>query len=131
MPESHRRTLILAAIIGLALACSGCLTLGPSVTADTGGSAVFQSVSTSEPWAADHVRVNATLRSTPAAGNVTTITIIGENKQQYGTASVASGQTVVPIWVPAGRNSTLVATNSVNSTTIGTLNITSTGNKLF
>lgn len=131
MAVSVRRALLLAAVVGFALASSGCLTLSPSVTANTGGSAVFESVSTNEPWAGEHVRVNATLRSTPAAGNVTSITIIGENNRQYDTVSVASGQTIVPLWVPAGRNATLVATNSVNSTTLGTLNLTSTGTKLF
>jgi hypothetical protein len=75
--------------------------------------------------------VNATLRSTPAAGNVTSILIIGENGQKYASVSVASGQTIVPLWVPANQNSTLVATNSVNSTTLGTLNVTTSGNQVF
>lgn len=121
----------LAVLVVLVVVSSGCLTLGPTIAADTSGSTVFESVSTDEPWAGDYVRVNATLRSTPAAGNVTSITVIDENNQEYGTVSVASGQTVVPIWVPAGRNSTLVATNSVNSTTLDTLNVSGTGNEVI
>jgi hypothetical protein len=120
----------LAVLVVVVFVCSGCLTLGPSVSADTGNSAVFESLSVEEPWASEHVRVNATLASTPAAGNVTTITIIGENEQQYDTVSVASGQTVVPLWIPAGRNATLVASNSVNSTTLDTLNVSTGGNRL-
>jgi hypothetical protein len=120
----------LAIVLVVVLVSSGCLTLGPSISADTGGSAVFESVTVDEPWASEHVRVNATLRSTPAAGNVTTITIIGENNQQYDTVSVGSGQTVVPLWLPTGRNATLVASNSVNSTTLGTLNVSTGGNQL-
>jgi hypothetical protein len=120
----------LAVLVVVVVASSGCLTLGPSISADTGESAVFESLSVDEPWASEHVRVNATLRSTPAAGNVTTITIIGENNQQYDTVSVASGQTVVPLWLPANRNATLVASNSVNSTTLGTLNVSTGGNQL-
>lgn len=121
----------LAVLVVLVVVSSGCLTLDPTIAADTSGSAVFESVSTDEPWAGDYVRVNTTLRSTPAAGNVTSITVIDENSREYGTVSVASGQTVVPIWVPAGRNSTLVATNSVNSTTLDTLNVSGTGNELI
>jgi hypothetical protein len=120
----------LAIVLVVVLVSSGCLTLGPSISADTGGSAVFESVTVDEPWASEHVRVNATLRSTPAAGNVTTITIIGENEQTYDTVSVGSGQTVVPLWLPTGRNATLVASNSVNSTTLGTLNVSTGGNQL-
>lgn len=131
MIERARRAVLVSLLMVVVLTSSGCLTLSPSVTANTDGSAVFKSVSTNEPWAGDHVRVNVTLRSTPTAGNVTTIIIIGENNRQYDAVSVASGQTVVPLWVPANQNSTLVATNSVNSTTLGTLNLTSTGTKLF
>lgn len=126
-----RRTVLVTLLVVIVLTSSGCLTLSPSVTANTDNSTVFKSVSTSEPWAGNHVRVNATLRSTPAAGNVTTITVISENNQQYDTVSVASGQTVVPLWVPTNQNATLVASNSVNSTTLGTLNITATGNKVL
>jgi hypothetical protein len=131
MPEKSRQTVFIALLVVFGLTFSGCLTLSPSVTADTSGSAVFENLTTNQPWAGDHVRVNATLRSTSAAGNVTTITIIGENGQEYSTVSVASGQTVVPLWLPTNRNSTLVASNSVNSTTLGTLNVTSNGNRVF
>lgn len=131
MIRRSQRTVFVTLFVVLTLISSGCLTLSPTVTADTGRSTVFESVSVSEPWAGEHVRVNATLRSTPAAGNVTSITVIGENNQKYTTVSVASGQTVVPLWVPTGQNSTLVATNSVNSTTLGTFNLTSTGDRIF
>ena len=131
MSEKSRRMVLLTLLVLFGFTVSGCLTLDPSITADTSGSTVFKSLSTDEPWASEHVRVNATLRSTPAAGNVTVITVIGENEQKYSTVSVASGQTVVPLWVPASRNSTLVASNSVNSTTLGTLNVTSGGNTVF
>ncbi|GAA0477467.1 hypothetical protein MUK72_01955 [Halococcus dombrowskii] len=128
MAGAPRRAL--AIVLVVVLVSSGCLTLGPSISADTDGSAVFESLSAEEPWASEHVRVNATLRSTPAAGNVTTITIIGENKQEYDTVSVGSGQSVVPLWVPTNRNATLVASNSVNSTTLDTLNVSTGGNQL-
>ena len=119
----------LAVFVVLLVVSSGCLTLSPSVTADTGESAVFESLSVEEPWASEHVRVNVTLASTPTASNVTTITIIGADGRKYDTVSVASGQSVVPVWVPT-RNATLVATNSVNSTTLDTLNVSTGGNRL-
>jgi hypothetical protein len=131
MPNRFYRIIFLILLVVFSFTASGCLTLNPSITADTSQSAVFESLSTDEPWASDHVRVNATLRSTPAAGNVTSIIIIGENGQKYASVSVASGQTIVPLWVPANQNSTLVATNSVNSTTLGTLNVTTSGNQVF
>ena len=127
MSRAPRRTL--AILLVIVLVSSGCLTIGPSVSADTSGSAVFESVTVDEPWASEHVRVNATLRSTPAASNVTTITIIGENRQAYDTISVGSGQSVVPLWIPANRNATIVASNSVNSTTLDSLNVSTGGNQ--
>jgi hypothetical protein len=121
---------VLTVFVVVVFVCSGCLTLDPSISGATSESAVFESVTVEEPWASGHVRVNATLAATPAAGNVTTITIIGEDNQKYDTVSVASGQSVVPLWVPTNRNATLVASNSVNSTTLDTLNV-STGGSQF
>lgn len=126
---SSRNVLLTIVVFGLMF--SGCLTLSPSVTTETSESSVFKSLSTDEPWAGQHVRVTATLRSTPAAANVTTITIIDNSGQPYDTISVASGQTSVILWVPTNQTSTLVASNSINSTTIDTLNITSSGNRVL
>lgn len=125
---SHRtaRTLV-ALLLVIVLTFSGCLTLSPSVTADTDASPVFDTVSTDEPWGGQHVRTDATLESSPEASNVTTITVIDESGQSYSTVSVDSGQTAVSVWVPTNQNSTLVASNSVNSTTIDTMNVTTTG----
>ncbi len=128
MAGAPRRAL--AVLVVVVVASSGCLTLGPSIAADTGESAVFESLSVEEPWASGHVRVNATLASTPAAGNVTTITIIGADGRKYDTVSVASGQSVVSLWIPTNRNATLVSSNSVNSTTLDTLNVSTGGNRL-
>ena len=47
MAESSRQRLVLATVVVLALAFSGCLTLNPTVvTTDTNNSAVFEEVST-------------------------------------------------------------------------------------
>ena len=120
----------LAVLVVLVVVSSGCLTLDPTIAADTGGSAVFESVSVDEPWASEHVRANATLASTPTAGDVTTITIIGADGQEYDTVSVASGQSVVALWIPTNKNTTLVASNSVNSTTLDSLNVSTGGDRI-
>lgn len=122
--------LLVALLVVVALSASGCLTLSPSVNAQTEGSTVFESLSTDEPWGGQHVRVNATLRSTPDAGNVTTISIVGESGQAYSTVSVGSGESTVILWVPMNQNSTLVASNSVNSTTLDEQNVSATGNTI-
>ena len=125
------RRLLLAAAVVVALAFSGCLTLGPTVSADTGNSTVFESVSATESWSGPGVRVNATLESTPQAQNVTTLTVIKQNGRAYETVSVDPGQTTVVFTVPAGESATIVASNSVNSTTIEELNVSTGGNRLF
>lgn len=131
MTVSSCRRILLATLLVVSLTVSGCLTLNPSVTAEPNTDPVFDTLSTETPWAGHHVRVTATLKSTPAASNVTTISVIGANNQSYTTVSVASGQTTVILWVPTNQNATLVATNSVNSTTLATLNVTTSGHRVF
>ena len=132
MSRSSRRRVLLATVVVFALAFSGCLTLNPTVaTTDTNNSAVFADLSPTESWSGATVRTNATLQSTSAASNVTTITVIQENGRVYSTKSVDSGQSTVILSLPPNQNATIVASNSVNSTTISTVNVTTSGNKLF
>jgi hypothetical protein len=131
MHHTARRQVLVAVLVIVSLSFSGCLTLNASVTADTGDSTVFKQVSVSESWSSQKVRVNATLRSSPAAGNVTHIAVIQSNGEVFSTSQVASGQTTVLLFVPANQNATLVASNTVNSTTLDTLNISVSGDKLI
>jgi hypothetical protein len=101
------------------------------VTTDTNNSAVFEELSPTGFWTGPSVRTNATLQSTSAASNVTTITVVQENGRVFSTTSVASGQSTVILPLPSNQNATLVASNSVNSTTISTVNVTTGGSKLF
>lgn len=126
---SHRRVLV-AAMVVFGLAFSGCLTLDPTV-ATTDDSSVFESLSVSEPWASQQVRVNATLSSSPDAGNVTQITVIKENGETFSTAEVAPGQTSVLLELPANRNATLVSSDTINGTTLDTFNVSTGGNKII
>lgn len=122
---------LIGVLVVLVVVSSGCLTMNPSVSANTSSSSVFEDLSATEPWAGHHTRVNATLRSTSDTKNTTLITVIGPNNQAYTTVNVASGQTTVSVWVPTGQSSTLVASNDVNSTTLDTLNVTTDGNKVI
>jgi hypothetical protein len=121
---------LLAATVVCSLALGGCLTLDPTVSADTDDSAVFEDLSVTESWSGSSVRVNATLRSTPEATNVTTITVIRANGRPYETKSVESGQSTVILTLPSNADATVVASNSVNATTVDTLNVTTGGNRL-
>lgn len=130
MSAVSRGPVLLAATVAFALVSGGCLTLDPAVSADTGNSTVFEDVSATESWSGPGVRVNATLRSTPEARDVTTITVVKENGRTYWTFGVDSGQTTVILSLPANQNATIVASNSVNSTTIEKLNVTASGTEI-
>jgi predicted neuraminidase len=130
MSETVSGRALLATLLVCSLMLGGCLTLSPTVSADTNDSAVFEDLSPTESWSASGIRVNATLKSTSAASNVTSITVIQGNGRTYETVDVASGQSTVILTLPPNANATLVASNSVNSTTIGTLNVTTGGNEI-
>jgi hypothetical protein len=100
-------------------------------TTDTDNSAVFEEFSATGSWTGPSVRTNATLQSTSAASNVTTITVVRENGRVFSTKNVGSGQSAVILSLPSNQNATIVASNSVNSTTISTVNVTTGGDKLF
>ena len=97
----------------------------------TNDSAVFDELTVDEPWASNHVWAKTTLASTPAASNVTTVSVIQENGRVFSTRQVASGQTSVLLALPAGQNVTLVASNAANSTTIEETNVSVTGTDSF
>jgi hypothetical protein len=122
---------LVAALLVCSLAFGGCLTLDPTVSADTNDSAVFESISVNESWASQRVRATATLASSPEAGNVTQITVVKENGKTFSTVNTKPGQTSVVLELPANRNSTLVASDTVNGTTIEKLNVSTGGNKLL
>ena len=74
--------------------------------------------------------MNATPRSTGAADDVTQLTVIKANGRSIRTIGVDSGQTTVILTVPANQNSTIVASNTANSTTLETVNVTASENEI-
>ncbi|WP_079890720.1 hypothetical protein [Halococcus agarilyticus] len=131
MSDGSRRRVLVATMVVCSLAFGGCLTLDPSITANTDDSAVFESLSVSESWASQRTRAKATLRSSPEAGNVSQITVVTASGTSFSTVNLDPGQTSVVLELPANRNATLVATDTVNGTTIEKLNVTTGGDKLL
>lgn len=125
------RRLLLAAAVVVSLALGGCLTLDPSVTAETGDSAVFERISATESWAGAGVRVEATLKPTPEASEVTSVSVVRDDGRTYRTHSLDPGQSTLVLSLPANERVTVVASNTVNSTTVETLNVTTGGDRLF
>lgn len=128
--ETPRRQVLLAAMVVVSVAFGGCLTLNPSVTVDTADSRVFESISVNEPWSSQRVRASATLASSPEAGNVTQLTVINADGDLVSTVNVSPGQTSVTLMLPANANATIVASDTINGTTIEKLNVTTDGDRI-
>lgn len=124
------RRVLVATLLAGSLAFGGCLTLSPTISADTDDSVVFESISVNESWASQRIRANATLASSPEAGNVTQITVVQANGRTFSTTNTDPGQTTVILQLPPNGNSTLVASDTVNGTTIEKLNVTTGGRTL-
>ncbi|MFD1512855.1 hypothetical protein [Halomarina rubra] len=122
--------LLLAVAVTLALPLGGCLTLDPSVDAAVADSTVFDDIAATESWSGSGVRVVATLASTPNASEVTTVSVVRANGDPYHTTQLEPGQSRVVLSLPAHERVTLVAINSVNSTTVERLNVTTGGDRV-
>lgn len=131
MRSTVSRQMFLVVLVVGSLTLGGCLTLNPSVTPETTNSSVFEHFSTNESWASQRIQTTATLTDSPAAANVTQITVIGENGKTFSTRRVDPGQTTVILQFPPNENATLVVSDTINGTTIETLNVTTGGNTLF
>lgn len=132
MPQPRRRFLAalpLAAGLGL----GGCLTLDPTVDADTAGSAVFEEIATDESWASGRVRASITLAANATSEqDVTDLTVTTENGKSFDSTTVSSGQSRgLTLYLPAGENATITATDSINGTTIESQSVKAGGDELF
>ena len=132
MTRSRRRFLaVLPLAAGLGL--GGCLTLDPTVNADTEGSAVFEEIATDEPWASGRVRASITLAANATSEqDVTDLTVTSESGKNFDSTTVSSGQTRgLTLYLPAGENATITATDSINGTTIESRRVETGGDELF
>lgn len=128
-----RRHVLASVALVVALGFGGCLTLGPTVTADTGNSAVFEQVSTDEPWASGRVKTSVTLApSATTEQGVSKLVVVTESGSSFDTTTVETGQTSgISLYVPANGNVTITAVNTINGSVVGTQPVTTGGNKLF
>lgn len=128
-----RRQVLAGVALVVALGFGGCLTLGPTLTADTGNSAVFEQVSTDESWASGRVKTSVTL--TPSATTdqgVTKLVVVTESGSSFDTTTVETGQTSgITLYLPTNGNATITAVNTVNGTVVDTQPVTTDGNELF
>ena len=128
-----RRRVLASVVLVIALGFGGCLTLSPTVTADTGDSTVFEGVSTDEPWASGRVKTAVTL--TPNATTeqgVSKLVVITESGSSFDTTTVEPGQTSgISLYLPANENTTITAVNTVNGSIVDTQAVTTDGNELL
>lgn len=133
MVGPSRRHVLVSLLLVSSLGLGGCLTLDPTVTAETGDSAVFEGFSTSEPWASGRVKASVTLASNAtSAQGITDLTVTDESGKNFYTTTVSSGQTSgIILYLPANQNAAVTAINSVNGTTVETRTVSTDGNRVF
>lgn len=126
----RRRVLAATVAVGTA-GFGGCLTLRPTVSADVGGSRVFDSITVSEPWAS--IRVRAKVKLTPEATTergVSDLNVIAASGSTFWTGSVDVGQTSVStVQLPTNQTSTIFAITSSGSV-VERLEVTAGGDRV-
>lgn len=127
MSESYRNKRILIVLL-LAIMCAGCVTTQPTLNLTTNDPAVFKNVSTADPWGTSSLQTTVTLApgATTSEG-VTDLSVVTASGSSFYTTSLDPGQTSVMLPLPTG-SSQIIATNTINGTTVGTANVTISGN---
>lgn len=115
-------------MLAVAIVCGGCITTQPALDSTTNDSAVFESVSTADPLGTSSLQASITLvpGATTSKG-VTALSVVTANGSSFYTTSIDSGQTSVTLPIPTGT-SRVIATNTVNGTTVGMATVTVSGN---
>lgn len=127
----YRRALA-AVVVAAVLLSSGCLTVGPTVTADTGGSPAFDSLSSTESWSGGQVRTSVTLAPNATTDQgVSKLVIVSEGGTSYYTTTLDSGETAATIYLPANQEVTLLAVNTVNGSVVDSITVRTDGDKLL
>ena len=129
MTGVYRRRSVLV-LLAIAVACGGCITAQPTLDSTTTDPAVFESISTADPWGTSSLQTSVTLASRATTGEgITELSVVTANGSSFYTTSLDAGQTSVTLPLPMG-SSQIIATNTVNGTTVGTANVTVSGNTL-
>ena len=127
MTKNYRRKSVLALLV-IAIVCGGCVTAQPTLDSTTNDPTVFESISTADPWGTSSLQTSITLApgATTSEG-VTDLSVVTANGSSFYTTTVDAGQTSVTLPLPMGT-SQIIATNTINGTTVGTANVTVSGN---
>ena len=106
----------------------GCLTAQPEIEFATDNPAVFEDISTTDEWGASSVHSSVTLAAgATTTGGVTSLSVVTSNGSSFYTTSVDPGQTSVTLPLPTQTPATIIATNTVNGTTVGNATIRISG----
>ena len=127
MTKNYRRRSVLVLLV-IAVVCGGCVTAQPTLASATNDPAVFESISTADSWGTSSLQTSITLApgATTSEG-VTKLSVVTANGSSFYTTSLDPGQTSVTLPLPMGT-AQIIATNTVNGTTVGTANMTVSGN---
>ena len=117
MERNRHLALVLLVILALS---GGCVTAQPTVSFTTDNSAVFADISTADAWGTSSVSSSVTLApgATTTEG-VTSLLVVSSSGSSFYSTTVDPGQTSVTLPLPTGAPATIVATNTVNGTTVG------------
>ena len=127
MTNAHRRLGVFLAVVGLVI-CGGCITAQPTIDTTETSPNVFESISTTDAWGTSSIQASVTLApSATTSEGVTSLSVVSENGSSFYTTTIDPGQTSVTLPVPTDMPATIVATNTVNGTTVDTANLTVSG----
>jgi hypothetical protein len=111
----------LTAIFAIGLLVSGgCITAQPTIEFTSDDSDVFEDISTADRWGVSSVQSSVTLATgATTTEGVTSLSVVTQDGGSYYTTTVDAGQTSVTLPLPLNTPATIVATNTVNGTTVG------------
>ena len=129
-PSNLRRAVATVVVVSMLLT-GGCLTVNPSVSADTGGSAVFESFESTEPWSSGQVRTSVSLTddATTSKG-VSKLVVVSSSGTSFYTTTLEAGETSTTLFLPPSGEATVLAVNTVNGTVVDTITVRTEGDAL-
>lgn len=129
-PLHLRQALAAVAVVSLLLS-GGCLTVAPTVDADTGGSAVFESVESTEPWSSGQVRASVSLTANSTTGmGVSKLVVVSSSGTSFYTVSLDPGETSTTLFLPPNAEATVLAVNTVDGTVVERITVRTDGDNV-
>ena len=114
--------------VGVLMFGGGCLTAQPEIEFATDNPTVFEGISTGDEWGTSSVQSSVTLATgATTTEGVTSLSVLTRNGSSFYTTSVDPGQTSVTLPLPTQTPATIIATNTVNGTTVGSATVRISG----